>query len=161
MPQIIEFPPRPYLGVRRTITMTSFHLVADRIGEIIGRLAERGTAPAGAPFLRYHSIDMAADRLVVEGGVPVPAPMDAEDDLLAATLPAGRYVTATHHGHPDQLAGAVESLLRWGREQGLEWDLTDKDGVEHWGCRLELYRTDPRVEPDMNNWDTDLQLRLT
>lgn len=97
----------------------------------------------------------------MSAGVPVPAPMEWEGDLYAATLPAGRYATTTHHGHPDQLVGTVESLLRWGREQGLEWDLTEKDGAEHWGCRLELYRTDPRVEPDMNNWDIDLQLRLT
>ncbi|MEV4168472.1 GyrI-like domain-containing protein [Nonomuraea sp. NPDC049709] len=160
MPQIVEFPERPYAGVRRAITMTTFGLVGDRIGEIIGWLAERGIAPAGAPFLRYHSIDMANDRLVVEAGVPVATPVEGEGDILPGTLPAGRYVAVSHHGHLDQLAGVIESLLKWAGEQGLEWDMTDKDGVEHWGCRLELYNTNPMVEPDMNNWDTDLQFRL-
>ncbi|MGR6923898.1 GyrI-like domain-containing protein [[Actinomadura] parvosata] len=161
MPQIIELPERPYVGVRGTITMTTFGLVADRIGEIVGRLAGRGVPIAGAPFLRYESIDLAADRLVVQAGVPVPEPVEAEGDLFAATLPAGRYATVTHHGHPDELRHVIESLLKWGAEQGLKWDMTERDGAEHWGCRLELFQTDPRVEPDPHNWDTDLQFRLS
>ncbi|MGW0801933.1 GyrI-like domain-containing protein [Nonomuraea sp. NPDC002799] len=161
MPQIVDFPERPYIGVRATITMTSFSVVADRIGELIGRLAQRGVTPAGAPFLRYDSINMTEDRLVVEAGVPVAAPVEGEADIYAATLPAGRYVTVSHHGHPDRLAEVVAALLTWAEEQGLTWDMTEKDGTEHWGCRLELYTTDPRVEPDPNNWDTDLQFRLS
>ncbi|MEO3798981.1 GyrI-like domain-containing protein [Nonomuraea sp. B1E8] len=160
MPQIVELPERPYVGVRGTITMTTFGLVADRIGEIIGWLAQRGHAPAGAPFLRYDAINMPEDRLVVQAGVPVAEPVEGEGDIFAATLPAGRYAVTSHHGHPDQLIGVIEALLKWGAEQRLAWDMTEKDGTEHWGCRLELFQTDPRVEPDMHNWDTDLQIRL-
>ena len=160
IPQIIEFPERHYVAVRATITMTSFGVVGDRIGELIGWLAQRGAAPAGAPFFRYDSINMPEDRLVVEAGVPVASPVAGEGDIFAATLPAGRYATTSHHGHPDQLVGVIESLLKWAEDQGLDWDMTEKDGTEHWGCRLELYNTDPRVEPDMNNWDVDLQFRL-
>jgi effector-binding domain-containing protein len=160
MTQIVDHPDRPYVGVRRTITMTTFGLVADRIGELIGWLAERGVAPAGAPFLRYHVIDMAADRLEVEAGVPVPAPVEGEGDIRAGVLPGGRYATATHHGHPDRLVGAIDELLKQGADQGLTWDMTQSGGEEHWGCRLELYQTDPRVEPDPNNWDTVLEFRL-
>ncbi|SEG99509.1 effector-binding domain-containing protein [Nonomuraea solani] len=160
MPEIIELPERPYIGVRGTITMTTFGLVADRIGEIIGRLAARGVFPAGAPFLRYDSIDMPGDRLVVQAGVPVATPVEGEDDLFAATLPAGRYATVSHHGHPDQLMGVTENLLRWAQEQGLKWDMSERDGAEHWGCRLELFQTNPMEEPDPDNWDTDLQFRL-
>jgi effector-binding domain-containing protein len=160
MPQIIELPERPYVGVRRTITMTTFGLVGDRIGEIIGWLAERGAYPAGAPFLRYEEIDMANDRLVVQAGVPVERPVEGEGDIFAATLPAGRYAVESHHGHPDGLVDAIDRLRKWAAEQGLTWDMTVKDGTEHWGCRLELYNTNPAEEPDMNNWDTDLQFRL-
>ncbi|RAY14077.1 GyrI-like domain-containing protein [Actinomadura craniellae] len=160
MPQIVDLPERPYIGIRKTITMTSFGLVGDRIAGMIGWLAERGVTPAGAPFFRYDSIDMAADRLVVQAGVPVTAPVAGEGDIFAGVLPAGRYVTASHHGHPDRLAGVVESVLEWAGEQGLTWDMTEKDGSEHWGCRLELYNTNPVVEPDPAKWDMDLQFRL-
>ncbi|MEV4115778.1 GyrI-like domain-containing protein [Nonomuraea sp. NPDC049695] len=160
MPHIIDFPDRPYIGIRKTITMTSFGLVGDRIAGLIGWLAERGVALAGAPFFRYDSINMAEDRLVVQAGVPVATPVEGEGDVFADVLPAGRYVTASHHGHPDQLAGVISSVLKWGEEQGLAWDMTEKDGTEHWGCRLEFYQTNPLEEPDMNNWDTELQFRL-
>lgn len=160
MPKIIELPERPYVGVRRTITMTTFGLVGDRIGEIIGWLIERGSYPAGAPFFRYDEIDMANDRLVVQAGVPVPTPVEGEGDIFADVLPAGRYVTVSHHGHPDQLIGVTGSMRKWADQQGLTWDMTEKDGTEHWGCRLELYNTNPAEEPDLNNWDTDLQFRL-
>lgn len=160
MPEIVEHPDRPYVGVRRTITMTSFGLVGDRIAELVGWLAERGAGLAGAPFFRYHVIDMAADRLDVEAGVPVAAPVEGEGDIRAGVLPAGRYVTVTHHGHPDQLAGVTDELLKWAAGQGLRWDMTESGGVEHWGCRLELYPTDPRVQPDPAEWDIVLEFRL-
>ncbi|WP_113704198.1 GyrI-like domain-containing protein [Nonomuraea lactucae] len=159
-PRIVEHPDRAYVGVRRTITMTTFNEVGDRIGELIGWLATRGAAPAGAPFLRYHMIDMAADRLEVEAGVPVAEPVQGEGEIRAGVLPAGRYVTSSHHGHPDQLAGIIIGLLKWAAERGLRWDMTESGGAERWGCRLEFFQTDPRVEPDLNNWDMDLEFRL-
>ncbi|WP_188191103.1 GyrI-like domain-containing protein [Nonomuraea sp. SYSU D8015] len=160
MPKIIELPERPYVGVRGTITMTTFGLVGDRIGEIIGWLIARGSYPAGAPFFRYDEIDMANDRLVVQAGVPVPAPVEGEGDIFADVLPAGRYVTESHHGHPDGLFDVIDRTRKWAKAEGLTWDMTEKDGTEHWGCRLELYNTNPQEEPDLNNWDTDLQFRL-
>ncbi|MDP4506567.1 GyrI-like domain-containing protein [Nonomuraea turcica] len=161
MPEIIELPDRPYVGVRKTITMTSFNLVGDRIGEIIGWLIERGAYPAGAPFFKYDSINMAADRLVVVAGVPVASPVEGEADIFADVLPAGRYVTVSHHGHPDGLMAVTDAMRKWAAEQGLTWDKTsDPDGTEHWGSRLELYNTNPVEEPDLNKWHTDLQFRL-
>jgi hypothetical protein len=35
----------------------------------------------------------------------------------------------------------------------------DADG-NMWGCRLEIYKSDPRVVPDMNDWETELLFRL-
>ncbi|SDH84348.1 GyrI-like domain-containing protein [Nonomuraea jiangxiensis] len=160
MPQIVEFPERPYLGIRKTITMTTFGVVGDRIAGMIGWLAERGVALTGAPFFRYDSIDMAADRLVVQVGVPIGVPVEPDGDMFTDVLPAGRFVTTTHHGHPDQLPGVIDTMLKWAEAQGLEWDMTRKDGTEHWGCRLELYPTNPLDAPDPNDWDIDLQFRL-
>ncbi|MDR8408609.1 GyrI-like domain-containing protein [Nonomuraea sp. 3-1Str] len=163
MPRVVEHPDRPYVGVRKTITMTTFGEVADRIPGLFAWLERRGVAPAGGPFLRYRAIDLAADRLEVEAGVPVarpPAADGTEGEIFAAVLPAGRYATVSHHGHPDRLAGVIDDLLAWAAKQNLTWDLTERDGAELWGCRLEHYPTDPRIEPDPNNWDIDLEFRL-
>jgi effector-binding domain-containing protein len=157
-PAIEHRPAAPYVSVQREVTMTSIGEIADRLPELAGWLASRGLTPSGAPFFRYHVIDMP--RLVIEAGFPVPDEVPAEGDMKTGSLPAGRYVTVTHHGHPDQLAGVTADLLAWADKQGLTWDMTEQADGEHWTARLEFYETDPRVEPDMNNWDTRLAFRL-
>ncbi|MEV4220162.1 GyrI-like domain-containing protein [Nonomuraea sp. NPDC049725] len=159
MPEIIECPERHYLGIRKTITMTTFHLVADRIGELYGRLAERGTPPAGGPFFRYLVIDLDGD-LVVEAGVPVHEPVAGEGEFVAGVLPAGRYVRSTHVGHPDGLMAVTGELLDWARERGLRFAMSEEPDGEHWDSRLELYHTNPEEQPDMNKWETELQFKL-
>jgi hypothetical protein len=55
---------------------------------------------------------------------------------------------------------ATKALLDWAAEQGLTWDMTPGESGERWGCRLESYLTDPRQEPDMSKWVTQLAFRL-
>ncbi|WP_157252339.1 GyrI-like domain-containing protein [Nonomuraea typhae] len=153
---IIEFPERHYVAVRKTITMTTFGVVADRIPEIYGWLVARGAAMAGAPFFRFHVIDMEGD-LDVEAGVPVAEPVEGEGDIVAATLPAGRYASVRHVGHPDQLLPVIEKLHA---TSGLDFDMSEEADGEHWGSRLEIYHTNPAEEPDMNKWEIELQFRL-
>jgi effector-binding domain-containing protein len=158
-PTIIERGEQTYVGVRRTITMSTFPEIADRIPEVFGWLASRGIAPSGPPFFRFNLIDMDRE-LVVEAGVPVPAAVTTEKDVFCDVLPAGRYATVTHIGHPDELIEVTGALLRWASAQGHEWDMEDTGDGQRWGCRLEIYHTDPREEPDMSRWETQLAFRL-
>lgn len=149
---------QPYVGVRETVTMATIARVADRIGQTIGWLAARGVEPAGAPFLRYHRFD--GDEMDLEAGVPVLQATETEGDLRTGTLPAGRYATVGHHGHPEGLRAATAALLAWAEGQGLRFDRSTGADGEHWGCRLEVYLSDPREKPDPADWDTDLMFRL-
>jgi hypothetical protein len=38
--------------------------------------------------------------------------------------------------------------------------VSDSPVGERWGCRLEIYHTDPLEQPDMNAWRTELAFRL-
>jgi effector-binding domain-containing protein len=158
-PEINERPEQPYVAVRADVTMAELPEFAHRFGEVFGWLAEHGAAPAGAPFFRYNVIDMER-KLNVEAGVPVAAAVAGDDGVIAATLPAGRYVTYLHVGPYDGLIGAVETLRHWGDTQGVEWDSSDAEDGEHWGCRLDIYITDPSEEPDASKWETELAFRL-
>ncbi|MFI6293171.1 GyrI-like domain-containing protein [Nonomuraea sp. NPDC050790] len=153
---IIEFPERHYVAVRKTITMTTFGVVADRIPDIYAWLVAKGAAMEGAPFFRFHVIDMEGD-LDVEAGVPVAEPVEVEGDFVAATLPAGRYASVRTIGHPDQLFPVIEKLRN---TPGLDFDMTEEADGEHWGTRLEIYHTNPAEQPDMNKWEIELQFRL-
>ena len=158
---IEERPDQPYVAVRGTVTMTTFNEIADRLPGVIGWVLERGLPLAGAPFFKYDVIDMAKD-LVVEAGVPVAAPADVPDgeELFAGVLPAGRYVVARHTGHPDELVGVTRRLLEWAEGEGLAFDMTPTPEGDMWGARIESYLTDPRDEPDMAKWETELAFRL-
>ncbi|MEV3992018.1 GyrI-like domain-containing protein [Streptomyces sp. NPDC049837] len=175
-PVVVERAEQPYVFMRRSVTMDRFAEIADRLPELVGWLAARGIEMADAPFFRFNTVDMKGES-EVEAGVPIASPRgpsassassassssplpEPEGDIGVALLPAGRYATLTHVGHPDRLLAAAAELRKWADERGLEWDMREVDGVERWGCRIESYRTDPRVEPDPSRWETELAFRL-
>jgi effector-binding domain-containing protein len=158
-PVVTQRPAQPYVSIKGSVPMTAINTIADRLPDVFGWLAARGIAPAGAPFFKYNVIDMAHE-LEIEVGVPVAEPVAAEEPVLAGVLPAGAYATAVHIGHPKELYDATTALLAWAEGQGLRFDVVDTEAGERWGCRLEIYHTDPAEEPDMDKWTTELAFRL-
>jgi effector-binding domain-containing protein len=150
---------QPYVAVRAKVTMGEIAAFARRFGEVFGWLDSHGLAPAGPPFFKYNVIDMARE-LEMEAGVPVATAISGDDQMVAGVLPAGRYATLTHVGHPSELMAATKALLDWAAEQGLAWDVTPSDDGDRWACRLENYLTDPDQEPDMSKWVTQLAFKL-
>lgn len=158
-PEILERPAAPYVAVRRAVTMETIHMIADQVPAVLSRLAARGVTPAGPPFLRYLLIDMDRE-LVVEAGVPVAEAAAVDDGLETGVLPGGRYVVASVLGHPDELVAVTGEFLAWAESRGLEWDVETGPSGERWGCRLESFLTDPREQPDLRLWRTELAFRL-
>ena len=158
-PTVITRGEQPYVGIRRTVTMQSIPEIADQIPVLAGWLGQRGIAPAGAPFLRYLVIDMDRE-LVVEAGFPVAAPVEGDGDVFTGALPAGRYVSAVHVGHPSGLYDATSELNAWADAQGLRWAVEQTPAGDSFACRLECFLTDPRVQPDMDKWETELVFKL-
>jgi len=167
MPDDLPYPPEivlrtteRYVGVARTITMDTFHELADRISELFDWLAARGVAATGAPFFRLNVIDMARE-LRCETGIPI-VDRDAvgAPPVFVGVLPAGRFVCYTHVGHVDELVDVTASVLGWADEQGLVWDKSATPDGDRWGCRLIVNLTDPDDEPDTSKWRTTLLFRL-
>jgi effector-binding domain-containing protein len=159
VPVVMERAEQPYVSFRGRVRTGGFGEIADRIPELFGWLAARGTEPLGGPFLRYNLIAPQGE-FDVEAAVPVAVAPNPEGDVRSGVVPAGKYATVTHFGHPDQLFGVTSALLAWAREQGLAWDMNEAADGEHWVGRLETYKTDPRVEPDPHKWETELAFRL-
>lgn len=163
MPEITTRTEQPYVAVRERVTMDGIPGLGARLGEVFGWLGARGLAPAGPPFFRYNVIDMMRE-LEIEAGVPVAAAVPtgdgAEGPVVSGVLPAGRYATLIHAGHPAELVGVTKALLDWAAGQGLSWDMSPAEDGDHWGCRLEFHLTDPAEEPDMSKWVTQLAFRL-
>jgi effector-binding domain-containing protein len=159
VPEIVTRAEQPYMAIRGHVTMAEIGAFAGRTGEVFGWLGARGLAPAGPPFLKYNVIDMAR-QLEIETGVPVSAPAAGEGEVISGVLPAGRYATVTHVGHPSELMGVTKALLDWAAGQGLTWDMSPEADGDRWGSRLEMLLTDPAEEPDMSKWVTQLAFRL-
>jgi DNA gyrase inhibitor GyrI len=158
-PTVVERAPQPYVAIVQPITMTTFHLVADRIREVLAWLDARGVAPVMPPFFKYDVIDMERE-LIVEGGVGVAEELDPSGDVIAGVLPGGRYVRLTHVGHPQELVGVITELLEWASARGLQWDAEETPAGTRWASRLEMLKYNPLEQPDASTWETELLFKL-
>jgi effector-binding domain-containing protein len=158
-PVLVRRPEQPYAAIYGVVTMDTIAQIADRIPEVFGWLAARGIPPAGPPFLRYNTLGPGG-RLEIEAGVPVASAVNGAEPVLAGVLPAGRYAVVRHIGPFSELAEATRDLLGWAATRGLAWDVTESPAGERWGCRLEIYFTNPAGEPDPATWETELAFRL-
>ena len=157
-PTIIERPATPYVAIMAKVTMEDMGAVVPPLNqEVLTWLSAREVAPVGAPFWKYNVVDMAG-LLEIEAGVATAEPLDGDGRVHAGVLPAGRYATLLHVGHPKTLIDATARLLAWADEQGLSWDASPSPEGQHWGCRLEIYHDEPGQ--DMNEWETELAFRL-
>ena len=146
-PSVEQRAAQPYVGIPESITMSTFDKVVQRLDQLAIWMAAQGVEPSGPPFM-------------VEAGVPVGEPVAGDGDVVAGMLPAGRYATVTHTGHPDELIGVTGDLLAWAERAGLDFDRWDDPRGDAWACRVESYLTDPDEEPDMTKWETTLFFRL-
>jgi effector-binding domain-containing protein len=158
-PRIVELTDQPYAAIRSQLSMSRIPEIADRIPEVLAQLSERGIEPAGPPFLKYDVLG-PGEALEIEAGVPVADVAEGAGAVAFAIIRGGRFATVTHRGPYDGLTQATRQLLLWGQQQGLRWDMDERDGAESWGARLEVYPTNPAETPDPNDWVTDLLFRL-
>ena len=158
-PRIVELTDQPYAAIRAQVTMSRIPEVADRIRELLEHLADRGIEPMGAPFLKYDVIG-PGDALELEAGVPVADVSEGADAVAFAILRGGRFATVSHIGPYDELTAATTRLLAWGEEQGVRWDMDERDDAQAWGARLEIYTSNPLETADPKDLVTDLLFRL-
>lgn len=158
-PKLDERPDQHYMGIRTEVPMRQLGTVIPQLnGEVFAWLGKQGVAPAGAPFIRYHVIDMA-DRMDVEMGVPVANAMAGDERVAPGILPAGRYASLVYTGVKNGMPGN-KALLDWGAEQGIVWDIYQSDKGDGFGARYESFLTDPADEPNMAKWETEVAIRL-
>ena len=153
-PSVQDRDPQPYAGIRVAVTMPAMPAAIDAaFPELFGWLEATGTTMTGAPFIRYHVIDMAAE-LDIELAVPVPGPVEPSGRIQPGVLPGGRYVVLLHTGPYDGLVAANGALQAWAAEQGITLDHSADERT--WPGRLERYLTDPSAEPDSAKWETEI-----
>jgi len=120
--------------------------LAGTLPEVMRTITEQGAEMAGPPFSRYHAIDTAKNRIDIEAGIPVKAPIKASGRVKPSELPAGRVATTWHVGSYHQLQQSYDRLEAWLAAQKLAAR----------GGFWEVYWTDPGLEPDPSAWRTQI-----
>ena len=127
------------------------------LGEVFTWLDKRGVAPVGAPFIRYHVINMSGN-LDVELGVPVATALAGDDRVSPGVIPAGRYATLVYSGVTGIKGN--KALLDWAVKNDIRWDRWDDENGDAFRARVEYFLTDPAEEPDKKKWETEVAIRL-
>jgi hypothetical protein len=159
LPRIEAFAAQPVLVRHARLTMAEIDSLGPALlGEVLDGLAARGIAEAGPAFFRYDLINMAG-QMGMAFGVQVPPGTEGFGEVRAEVLPAGRYLTALHRGHPDELYDCMMMIVPWAKGRRIRWD-SEMIGVgERFAARLEFYRSDPQTVP-MNDWETEIRIKV-
>lgn len=147
--EIRELAPQPVLSIRQSVAIADLTTAqGESLHELWRLLRDRRIAPAGPPFVRYHTFgDGVTD---VEIGVPVADAVVGEGRVVATELSGGRAVTTVHLGAHDRLAEAYERIgvATRGQANGPAWE------VYEW---IDLSREpSPASWPAPSDWRTEL-----
>jgi effector-binding domain-containing protein len=135
--------------VRRTVPMAEIAGFYDSaFGTLVEALARQGVTPAGPAFGLYHGAP--AETADIEAGFPTEGPVEADGDVVASSLPAGRVARVVHRGAYDALGESWGRLYSWAVAQGLQ------PGPLMW----ELYVTEPNPDMDPAELRTELNLQV-
>lgn len=147
----------PTVGIR---TVTPFAGMFAEVGklrkELDKWLEEREVDPGGHAYLRYFVIDMEGD-MDVEFGYCMGLELEGDDPVRIGSLPAGEYAGLVYSG--SGLRGN-RALIEEIRSRGLTVDRWDCPEGDAFGCRYEMYLTDPKIEPRKTKWEIEVAMKL-
>ena len=158
----IEYRPARHLAVIRTKVPIPFgKYMAPLYREVDKWMAARGITDSGAAVIRYLTTDMSK-LLDIEVGFELMQPVEGDERVSVVTLPAGQHVTMMYTGsyRGKGLYKATVALFDWAGKNDVKWDVENREGVEWWNSRLEVYLTDPAKEKDVSKYETELVFRI-
>lgn len=148
-----------YFGIRVRVPVSDFsHVIPEKHDAIFDWLKEEGIEPTGAPFIRYHVINMQG-LMDIELGVPADTSVAGAADIAAGVLPAGQYARLIYTGIDNGIP-ANAALIEWAAAQSVVWDRWDDPNGDAFASRVEFFLTDPGDEPDMALWETEVAIKV-
>lgn len=146
-PKIVTKPAQPYAAIVLEVTQPEIPQKAPPlIGDVIAWLKKRGVEPTGAPFFNYMSFKPGG-RMTMQVGMPTATVAKAEGGVTTGTLPGGRYASVTHTGPYHELHEANMALDAWTKKEGHRLDGNVAGDEFRDATRMEIYHTDPGVDP--------------
>jgi effector-binding domain-containing protein len=158
-PKLEDRSEQHYMGIRTQAPMRTFKkAIPQLLGEVFGWLEKQGVEPAGAPFMRYHVINMEGN-MDFELGVPVAGALSGDGRVTPGVIPAGRYAALVYTGVNNGIKGN-KALLEWAAANGIAWDRWDDANGDAFRSRVEYFLTSPDEEPNQAKWETEVAIKV-
>lgn len=142
--RIVDELEHPAAVVRERVPLADLPEFFDRsYPAVVAAAAEQGVPLAGEPFALYHGAP-GPDGVDVEAGFPVAEPIRAVGSVASGMRPGGRTAVAVHIGPYDRLPDTYELIQKHLTAEGMV------PAEDMW----EEYTSDPREEPNPENWRT-------
>jgi len=157
-PRVVERAAQPYVAIRRQVNIPFGTVATKTMKQVQKAIKAQEIQGTGAAIFKYNIVVMPA--LEIEFGFETATLQETSGELIAGTLPAGRYAELEYTGPYSRLYKVNGTLIDWSRAQGLEFDMhTEPDG-DHFASRVEFYPNGPEDEPDRNKLITIVSIRL-
>ena len=128
------------------------------IGILTNLLHKENIKTNGDCFFRYISCTTGG-QMVVEAGFPIEKTDSRSEIIEFGSFPAGKYLSVMHTGDYKNLMEAHMYLESYSKLNNLTLDESTTDTGVVWGCRAEIYLTDPDLTP-IEDWKTEVLFLL-
>ena len=150
---------KPYAALRREVAQQEIPKEIPPLMDILlDLLGKENIKPNGDCFFRYISCS-GDGQIVIEAGFPVEKADLKSEIIQFGSFPVGRYLSVTHEGDYGNLIDAHEYLESYAKSNNLILDESKTDTGVVWGCRAEIYLTEPDLTP-IEDWKTEVSFLL-
>ncbi len=150
---------KPYAALRREVAQQDIPKEIPPLIEILMNLLHKENIKInGDCFFRYLSCTTGG-QMVVEAGFPIEKTDSRSDNFEFGSFPAGKYLSVIHKGDYNNLIDAHMYLEDYSKLNNLSLDDISTDTGVVWGCRAEIYLTEPDTTP-IADWKTEVTFLL-
>ncbi len=159
VPQVIEREAEPHVAIAWSGPMADMPMHAPAMFPVLhGWMASKGLK-GRAGFFRYRGVGDDGN-VRMEVGTTVNSTAEGEANVLADTVPAGRYAHAVYTGPYDRLYDAMCMLSGWVKGRNLRAEESVDATGRFPAVQIEVYRVSPADTPEPAAWKTDLLVKL-
>lgn len=146
----ITFPAKNFIAKRATVAFDELaDFFARNYDEIYNLVKKLGLEASEPPCAVYYTVDEIKKITDLAAAVPVKGNIPEIKEFEKIVIPESRAVTTTHHGSYDNMRYAYDALEKYMKEHTF-----DRAHI------IEEYLSDPAVEKDPSNWQTNIYFIL-
>lgn len=132
---VVEMQSQPVVAVEKVAsTMAMPFLMGKTYSRLLQYIASKGASMEGMPYAMYKNVNwqevtglkgfwanlkMMFHKWDFDIGMPVTNAIEGEGDIVAKTIPAGRYLKATHYGPYQGVSKTYDKMMAYAKENNL------------------------------------------